>query len=99
MGNDEEDEAADIVNNNTIHTPLHREEQTRASEASTTRPIQEGSTTASDKLLDEYANRRSENMDLDLGNISDNSTGQGGGGEWKGQPSVTSPAHHRHRDC
>ena len=83
--NDEED-ATNTENINTIHTPTHRREQAQPRITSIT--LQ---TTLEGKQNNEYT----EGMDLDSRNISNNNTGQGVDSEWTGQLPVITPEHQK----
>jgi len=92
--NDEED-ATNIENINTIHTPTHRREQAQARITSKTLQAKEGTTTLEEKQNNEYTDRRAEGMDLDSGNISNSNTGQGVDSEWTGQLPIITPEHQK----
>jgi hypothetical protein len=92
--NDEED-ATNTENINTIHTPTHRREQAQARITSKTLQAKEGTTTLEEKQNNEYTDRRAEGMDLDSGNISNSNTGQGVDSEWTGQLPIITPEHQK----
>ena len=62
-GNNEED-ATNTVNINTLHTATHRGELAQASLTSTTRQAKEGITTLEGKQNDEYTDRREEGREI-----------------------------------